>query len=189
MIMIHPSEDIIGTKGNELEKKKIVLCITGSVAAVKSPEICRELMRHAARVFVVMSKMAQKIIHPDLMEWASANPVVIELTGKIEHVALCKEADMLLVAPATANTISKIACGIDDTPVTSVVSVAFGARIPIVIVPAMHESMYKHPILEQNIQKLRSLGCEFVGPEIEEGKAKISPVEKIVKTIINKFQK
>ena len=187
--MIHPSNDIIGTKGNELENKKIVMCITGSVAAVKSPEIARELMRHGAQIFAVMSKMAQRIIHPDLIEWATGNPVVTELTGKIEHVALCKQADIVLVAPATANTISKIACGIDDTPVTSLVSVAFGAGVPIHIVPAMHESMYRHPILTSHIEKLQNLGCKFIGPEIEEGKAKIAPVEKIVESVIIKFIK
>ncbi|MFB0509829.1 MAG: flavoprotein [bacterium] len=187
--MNHPSEDLIGTKGEELKNKKIVMCITGSVAAIKSPEIARELIRHGAQVFPVMTKMGQRIIHPDLMEWATGNPVILELTGKTEHVELGSQADLILVAPATANTISKIACGIDDTPVTSVVTVAFGNKIPIIIVPAMHESMYKHPILVQNIEKLRSLGCQFIGPEIEEGKAKISPVEKIVKTVISKFAK
>jgi phosphopantothenoylcysteine decarboxylase/phosphopantothenate--cysteine ligase len=187
--MNHPSEDIIGTKGNELKNKKIVLCITGSVAAIKSPEIARELIRHGAQVFPVMTKMAQRIIHPDLMAWATGNSVVSELTGKIEHVELGCNTDLILIAPATANTISKIVCGIDDTPVTSVISVAFGNKIPILIVPAMHESMYKHPILIQNIEKLRSLKCEFIGPEIKEGKAKIAPVEKIVESVIAKFAK
>ena len=187
--MNHPTKDIIGTKGKELMNKKIILCITGSVAAIKSTEIARELMRHGAQVFPVMTKMAQRIIHPDLMEWATGNPVVFELTGKIEHVELGNIADLILVAPATANTISKIACGIDDTPVTSVISVGFGLNKPILIVPAMHESMYKHPILIQNIEKLRSLKGEFIGPEIKEGKAKIASVEKIVKVVINKFKK
>lgn len=187
--MNHPSQDIIGTKGKELKNRKIVLCLTGSVAAIKSVEIARELMRHGAQVFPVMTRMAQKIIQPDLMEWATGNPVVLELTGKIEHVELGKKAALILVAPATANTISKIAGGIDDTPVTSVVSVGFGLGKPIFIVPAMHESMYKHPILIQNIEKLHSLKCEFIGPEIEEGKAKIASVEKIVKGVIDKFKK
>jgi len=188
----HPSKDIIGTKGSELRGKKIVLCVTGSVAAVRSSEIARELMRHGAEVFAVMSQMAQKIIHPYLMEWATGNSVVTELTGKIEHVALtgeCKEkADLVLVAPATANTISKIACGIDDTPVTSVVSTAFGSGIPIVVVPAMHESMYRHPVLMENIKKLESLGVDFVGPRVEEGKAKIAETEEILEAVFRKLE-
>lgn len=188
----HPSKDIVGTKGSELKGKRIVLCITGSVAAVQCSEIARELMRHGAEVFAVMSQMAQKIIHPYLMEWATGNPVVTELTGKIEHVALVGEypnkADMILVAPATANTVSKIACGIDDTPVTSVVSAAFGLDIPIMIVPAMHESMYRHPIVTDNIKKLQALGVEFIEPRIEEGKAKIAATEEIVEAVIRKLR-
>ena len=187
----HPSKDIIGTKGEELKGKKVVLCITGSVAAVRCSEIARGLMRHGAEIFTVMSEMAQKIIHPYLMEWATGNPVVTELTGKVEHVALVGEhpdkADLVLVAPATANTISKVACGIDDTPVTSVVSTAFGSEIRIIIVPAMHESMYRHPIVVENIEKLRALGVEFVGPRIEEGKAKIAETEEILEAVINKL--
>jgi len=188
----HPSKDIVETKGSELKEKRIILCITGSVAAVQCSEIARELMRHGAEVFAVMSKMAQKIIHPYLMEWATGNPVTTELTGKIEHVALTGEypkgrADLILVAPATANTISKIACGIDDTPVTSIVSAAFGLQIPLLIVPAMHESMYRHPIVTENIKKLQALGVEFVEPRIREGKAKIATTEEIVSSVIRKL--
>jgi phosphopantothenoylcysteine decarboxylase/phosphopantothenate--cysteine ligase len=187
----HPSKDISGTKSEVLKGKRIVLCITGSVAAVQCPEIARTLMRHGAEVFAVMSPMAQKIIHPHLMEWATGNPVVTELTGKIEHVALVggreTRADLVVVAPATANSISKIACGIDDTTVTSVVSTAFGSNIPIIIVPAMHESMYKHPILSENIKRLKALGVEFIGPRIEEGKAKIAETREIVEAVIQKL--
>jgi phosphopantothenoylcysteine decarboxylase/phosphopantothenate--cysteine ligase len=188
---IHPSKDIVGTKGRKLKGKRIVLCITGSVAAIQCPEIARILMRHGAEVITVISPMAQKIIHPYLMEWATGNPVVTELTGKIEHVALVgehsKKADLVLVAPATANTISKIACGIDDTTVTSVVSTAFGSNTPIIIVPAMHESMYNHPILTENIKQLKTLGIGFVGPRIEERKAKIAETKDIVDAVIRRL--
>lgn len=187
----HPSKNIIGTEGKELKGKSIVLCVTGSVAAVQSPEIARALMRHGAEVSAVMSPMAQKIIHPYLMEWATGNTVITELTGKIEHVALIGEhslkADLVLVAPATANTISKIAYGIDDTTVTSVASTAFGSKCPIMIVPAMHESMYNHPILAENINKLRGLGVQFIGPRIEEGKAKIAETREIVDAVACKL--
>jgi len=187
----HPSKEITGTAGEALKGKRVVLCITGSVAAVRSSEIARGLMRYGAEVFAVMSEMAKKIIHPYLMEWATGNPVVTELTGKVEHVALVGEctsrADLVLVAPATANTISKIAWGIDDTPVTSVVSTAFGSGIAIMIVPAMHESMYRHPIVAENIEKLKTLGVEFVGPRIEEEKAKIAENSDILEAVIKKL--
>ncbi len=188
----HPSKSIVGAKGNELKGKNIILGISGSVAAVQCSEIARELMRHGAEVFVVMSPMAQKIIHPYLMEWATGNPVVTELTGKIEHVALVGgddyKADALLVAPATANTIGKIACGIDDTPPTSVASVAFGLNVPILVVPAMHESMYRHPVVTENIRKLEALGVKFIGPRIEEGKAKIALTRQIVDAVIQRLK-
>ncbi len=187
----HPSKDILETLGTELRGKFIVLCVTGSVAAVQSSEIARLLMRYGAEVVTVFSDAAQEIIHPYLMEWATGNPVITELTGKIEHVALAGEheerADLILVAPATANTISKIAMGIDDTPVTSMVTTAFGSGIPIVIVPAMHASMYKHPILRENIEKLEGLGVEFIGPRVEEGKAKIATPKEVVESVLAKL--
>jgi len=188
---IHPSKDIVGSKSSLLKDRKVALCITGSVAAVKCPEVARELMRHGAEVYTVMSATAQKIIHPYLMEWATGNHVVTELTGEIEHVMLAGEgvgkADLVLVAPATANTISKIACGIDDTPVTTLVSTAFGSGIPIMVVPAMHESMYRHPVVTENVGKLKSLGVEFVGPRVEEGKAKIAEVKEIVEAVVRRL--
>ncbi|MGB9659213.1 MAG: bifunctional phosphopantothenoylcysteine decarboxylase/phosphopantothenate--cysteine ligase CoaBC [Nitrososphaerales archaeon] len=188
---IHPSKDIIGKKGEELKGKKIALCITSSISASECPNIARELMRHGAEVYTIMSEKAQEIIHPNLMEWATGNPVVTKLTGKIEHIALAgmheNKVDLILVCPSTANTISKIAYGIDDTPVTTVVSTAFGSKIPIIIVPAMHESLYDHPILIDNIKKLESLGVEFINPRIEEGKAKIASLEDIVEAAIRKL--
>ncbi len=190
-VMRHPSKEIIGTWSNLLKGKKIVLCICGSVAAIKSPEIARGLMRHGAEVYTVMSKAAQLIIHPYLMEWATGNPVVTELTGKVEHVMLCgkteTKADLILIAPATANTISKIACGIDDTPVTTFVSTALGTGIPIMIVPAMHETMYRNPFVTENIEKLKKQGVIFVGPRFEEGKAKIATPEQVINAIIRFF--
>ena len=189
--MKHPSKEIIGTWSNLLKGKKIVLCICGSVAAIKSPEIARGLMRHGAEVYIVMSKAATLIIHPYLMEWATGNPVVTELTGKVEHVMLCgkteTKADLVLIAPATANTISKIACGIDDTPVTTFVSTALGTGIPIMIVPAMHETMYRNPFVAENIEKLKKMGIMFIGPRFEEGKAKIATPEQVINAVIRYF--
>jgi len=127
----HTSKEIIGTKSKELVDKKIILCITGSVAAIKSTEIARELMRRGAEVYAVMTKHSQQIVHPDMVEWATGNPVITELTGQIEHVTYAGEhplkADLILVAPSTANTIGKVACGIDDTPVTTMLTTGIGA--------------------------------------------------------------
>ncbi len=188
----HPSKDILESESTILRGKTICMCITGSVAAIQSPIIARELMRLGAEVIAVMSKAACKLINPTLMHWATGNPVITELTGAVEHVYLAGErpkafgkADLILVCPATANTISKIACGIDDTPVTTVVTTAFGSSLPIIACPAAHESMYHHPIVEENINKLRSLGVEILGPRISEGKAKMVRINTIIDRVID----
>lgn len=188
--MLHHVKLIYATKSKKLVGKKIVLAIPGSIAAVECVKLARELIRHGAEVHAVMSENAQKIIHPYAMEFATGNPVVTEITGFIEHVELAGEhenkADLVLVCPATANTISKIACGIDDTPVTTVVTTAF-AHTPIMIAPAMHSTMYDHPVVKENIEKLKRLGVEFIGPRFEEGKAKVASIDEIVYRVIKKL--
>ncbi len=187
----HTSKEIIGTKTTQIADKKIILCITGSVAAIKSTEIARELMRRGADVYAVMTKHSQQIVHPDMVEWATGNPVVTELTGQIEHVTYAgeheKKADLILVAPSTANTIGKVAAGIDDTPVTTTLTTGIGAGIPVIIAPAMHASMYRHPIVIQNIEKLRSNKIDVLMPRFEEGKAKIPGTMDIVQAVLDKL--
>jgi len=187
--MEHPSKDILSSKSSLLAGKKIALGVCGSVGAVRAPDLARELMRNGAEVYAVMTDAAQSIISPELMEWATGNPVVTRLTGRIEHVVLgggmpgC--ADLILIAPATANTISKIALGIDDTPVTTLATTAIGARIPIIIAPAMHGSMYSHPAVLENMKRLGSMGIAVIPPRESEGKAKIAEPEAIVNTVIS----
>lgn len=184
----HTSKLIRGSLSNLLDGKTIALGITGSVGAVECVSLARKLMRYGAEIKPVMSRMAQKIIHPYLMEWATGNPVITELTGQIEHVTLAGKhkdhVDLLLIAPATANTIGKIANGIDDTPVTTTASSAIGAKIPVIIVPAMHESMYDHPAVIENIEKLKKMGITIVSPRMEEAKAKIPEVSTIVSHVL-----
>jgi len=180
----HPSRDILGSLSRRLMGKKIVLGITGSVAAVKSSEIARLLMRYGIDVYTVMSDEACRIIHPNLMEWSTGNPVVTSLTGGIEHVALAgnvsSRVDAVLIAPSTANTIGKIANGIDDTPVTTLCTTAIGQGIPMIVVPAMHQPMYDHPAVERNIERLREMDIDVLMPNFSEGKAKLPEVEEIV---------
>ena len=148
-------------------------------------------MRHGADVHAVISPATEKMIGLDLLEWATGNPVVKRLTGKLEHISLAGKSeshvDLVLVAPATANTIGKLAAGIDDTPVTTVASTAIGSRIPVIIAPAMHEPLYDHPFAQENIQRLKKIGVEFVEPEIVEGKAKLASIEKIVQAVISRL--
>jgi phosphopantothenoylcysteine decarboxylase/phosphopantothenate--cysteine ligase len=184
MDVIHPTLDLKSTKSHSLDGKKVVLCVTGSIAAVEAVKLARELIRHGADVQGVMSKAAQTIIHPWALEYATGREAITEITGDVEHVAYCghrKEAcDLLLIAPCTANTIGKIASGVDDTTVTTFATTAIGSKIPIIIVPAMHGSMFSHPIVEENIKKLQGMGISFILPKMEEGAAKMPSMEEIV---------
>jgi phosphopantothenoylcysteine decarboxylase/phosphopantothenate--cysteine ligase len=160
-----------------LEGVNVALCISGSIAAVRSTELAHELRRRGASVRGVMTDAARGIIHPWSVEFATERPVVTEITGDVEHVELCGRegwADVLLLAPATANTVGKIAAAIDDTPITTCATTALGSGIPVVIAPAMHEPMYDHPGVTDAIARVESWGVSFVPPRIEEGKAKIA---------------
>jgi phosphopantothenoylcysteine decarboxylase/phosphopantothenate--cysteine ligase len=186
----HPSKDIVGSDGNEIAGKKIVLCITGSVGAYRAIDLARMLMRHGANVYSVMSERVEStFITSDMMKWATGNDVVTKLTGDLEHIVLAdyNMSSLILVYPCTANTIGKMANGIDDTPVTSVLSVALGSKIPIMIAPAMHESMYDNYFIKKNISRLKDQGIEFLEPLVSEGKAKLAPVEQVLISVINKF--
>ena len=187
----HPSLDITGSLDTELAGRTIVLAICGSVAAVRAPELARLLMRHGANVIPVMSKEATELITAKMMHWSTGHEPVTELTGATEHVALVgnvrDRADLLLIAPATANTIGKIAAGIDDGPVTTVATTAIGEGVPVVVVPAMHEPMYRHPIVLRNLETLREVGITVVMPRVEEGKAKIATSEEVVLRVVERL--
>ncbi|MDD4300685.1 MAG: flavoprotein, partial [Methanomicrobium sp.] len=160
-----------------LEGKTVILAVTGSIAAVEDIKLARALRRKGAAVRSVMSSAACGIIHPDALTYACDYPAITKISGMIEHVKFCGiggSADVLLIAPATANTICKIAAGIDDTPVTTFATTAIGRNMPVVIAPAMHESMYCHPAVIESINKLKSRGIVFVSPFISENKAKFA---------------
>ncbi|MFB6309038.1 MAG: bifunctional phosphopantothenoylcysteine decarboxylase/phosphopantothenate--cysteine ligase CoaBC [Haloarculaceae archaeon] len=166
-----------------LQGVRVALGVTGSIAAVRTVELAHELRRQGAEVRAVMTGGARGIVHPWALEFATDDEVVTELTGAVEHVELCGRdgwADILLIAPATANTVGKIAAAVDDTPVTTCATTALGAGVPVVIAPAMHEPMYDHPGVLEAIERVESWGVSFVDPRIEEGKAKIASEEAIV---------
>ena len=156
---------------------EIVLCVTGSIAACETIKLAREFRRQGHSVKAFMTKEATKIIHPNALEFATGDEVVLELTGKIEHVKY-SQSDLILVAPATANTISKFAYRISDNPVNTLLITAYGHNTPIVFVPSMHDSMYD--AVSENVEKLKNDGIRFVNPRIDEGKAKFPAIEDIV---------
>jgi phosphopantothenoylcysteine decarboxylase/phosphopantothenate--cysteine ligase len=166
-----------------LSGANVALGVTGSIAAVKTVELAHELRRRGATVRGITTEGATGIVHPWAVEFATGRDVVTEITGAVEHVDLCGEggwADVLLIAPATANTVGKIAAAIDDTPVTTCATTAIGAGVPVMIAPAMHEPMYDHPGVLEAIERVEEWGVPFVEPRIEEGKAKIASVDAIV---------
>ncbi len=179
--------DITSTIGNEFSGKKIILCVTGSVAAYKSIELARLLIRHGADITCVVSKSATKLIKPEYLKWATGNDVVTKLTGKLEHIQLAdyKRSDIIIVYPATANVVGKLANGIDDTPLSTVLTVGLGSGIPIFISLAMHESMYNNISVIKNIKFLNKK-INFITPKISEGKVKISEPKEVLEYILKK---
>ena len=170
-----------------LEGKTVAMGVTGSIAAVECVKIIHELRRRGAEVHAVMTEAARGIVHEWSLEFASGNDVVTQITGDVEHVRFCggvesemedfrsgAEADLFLIAPATANTVGKIASGIDDTPVTTFATTALGSGIPVAVAPAMHEPMYDHPGVVENLDKLEEWGVNIIPPKIEEDKAKLA---------------
>jgi phosphopantothenoylcysteine decarboxylase/phosphopantothenate--cysteine ligase len=169
-----------------LEGVNVALGVTGSIAAVTTVELVHELRREGAAVRGVLSPDATGIVHPWAVEFATDRPPVTEITGAVEHVELCGRegwADVLLIAPATANTVGKVAAAIDDTPVTTCATTALGAGVPVVVAPAMHEPMYDHPGVAAALDRLADWGVGFADPRLEEGKAKVADEAAIVTAV------
>jgi len=174
-------------KMSRLSNKNIVLGITGSIAAYKAAEVIRLFKKKGARVFPVMTKAATYFVHPITYQTVAGERVTLNLFENreqmLKHISLSELADVLLIAPATANIIGKIAAGIADDILTTTV---LATKAPIVIAPAMNERMYENLLVQENIRKLKSLGYKFVGPEEgmlasgDMGKGRMSEPAKIV---------
>src|SRR6059036_2678358 len=186
-VAMHPSARIHGAKSEKLKGKQVVLAVTGSIAAVETVKLARELIRHGAHVVPVLSKDAMEIIHPNALQFATGREPITRLDGSVPYIELVGTngtANLVLIAPATSNTIAKIAMGIDDTVVTTFAQNALGAKIPILIAPAMHETMYANPIVASHMKTLESHGVEFVAPKFEEEKAKLADLDEIVARVL-----
>ena len=147
-----------------MKGKTIVLGVTGGIAAYKAAELSREFIRRAAKVHVIMTRNATEFIAPLTFQTLTGNPVPVDtfqLTGEWEigHVTLAESADAVVLAPATANVIGKIAAGIADDLLTTTV---MATKAPVLICPAMNVNMYSNPIVRENMEKLAAKGCRFV---------------------------
>ncbi len=183
--------------------KKVILGVTGSIAAYKACEIINRLRERRVNVTVAMTKEAQKFITPLTLQTLSANKVICDLfalapldnrylTGLADnmnptHISLAQACDLILIAPATANIIAKLAAGLADEVLTAL---CLSTPAPIVLCGAMNERMFKHKITQQNLARLEKLGYRFIGPRRghlvcgDEGVGHLASVEEIVKEVL-----
>src|SRR6185503_7392483 len=149
--------------------KNIVLGVTGSIAAHRAADLTSLLTKQGWAVHVVMTADAQKFITPLPFKTLSRSPVVTDLYDEEEgwkpaHIRLADEADLLLIAPATANTIAKLAHGLADDAL-GCIALALNPKAKILVAPAMNGKMWLHPATQQNVAVLKDRGAEFIGPE------------------------
>ena len=174
-----------------MSKKEILLGVTASIASYKSCDIIRALKEEGLEVTVIMSEDAKEFITPLSLAALSRNKVYSQMFADpgawdIEHISLADKADLVLIAPATANIINKIACGICDDLLSCAV---LATKAPILLAPAMNTNMYENKITQENIAKLKKIGYKFIGPEkgkLATGKiglGRLAAVEDIVKEV------
>jgi len=151
-----------------LKGKTVVLGVTGSIAAYKALSLARKLQNKGAEVIVVMTEAGTKLVDPLTFRSLTGNVVPVDMFApvtnwQIEHISLAEKADLVLIAPATANSVGKIANGIADNLLTCAV---MATKAPVLIAPAMNVNMYENPIVQENIKKLRGFGYYFVEPKV-----------------------
>ena len=173
----------------------VVLGVTGSIAAHKAADLASLLTKAKCNVHAVLTNDAQKFITPLPFKTLTRNPVVTSLYDEEEdwqptHVRLADEADLLLIAPATANVIAKMAAGIADDALTCI-ALALNPKAKILAAPAMNGKMWLHPATQSNVKTLESRGVEFIGPDEGmlscgyEGIGRLWPVEKIAERVLS----
>jgi phosphopantothenoylcysteine decarboxylase/phosphopantothenate--cysteine ligase len=172
-----------------LKHRNILLGVTGSIAAYKSADIARLLIKEGAVVDVVLTDSASRFITPLALSSLTGRPVYKDIfDDPLAHINLAKQTDLLLIAPATANTINKIACGIADNLLTNIVLACNSIRL---IAPAMNHRMYENPVTKENIKRLQKMGFEFIGPVEgdlacgEEGMGRMAEVDDITEAVIS----
>lgn len=176
-----------------LKNVNIVLGVTGGIAAYKACDIVSRLKKLGANVDVIMTKSATEMVGPHTFQALSQNPVILDTFSTprywdIEHISLAQKADILLVAPATANIIGKVASGISDDMLSTTI---MASTAKVVFAPAMNTKMYENKIVQENIEKLASLGYKFIEPGSgrlacgDVGKGKLADVDEIIKFIID----
>lgn len=160
-----------------LHGKNILLGVTGSSAIYKSLDLARRLLRMGAKVRVVMTRTASKLVAPDLFHWATGAKPYVEMTGETEHIDLAKWAHSMVIAPATLNTMCKLAHGILDELLVLTATALIGERKRVIVVPSMNIRLFSSPQYNECVKRLREYGIIVVPPLIEEDKVKYPPLE------------
>ncbi len=155
------------TKSKSKGTKCVVLGVTGSIAAYKAAELTSLMVQQGHDVFVVMTAEAVEFITPLTLQTLSKNPVTTSFFDEKEnwrpgHIELADRADLLLIAPATANILAEMANGFAGNPLAAI---ALATRAPILLAPAMNGKMWEHPATQENVERLKARGVEFIGPE------------------------
>ncbi len=150
-----------------MANKTIILGITGGIAAYKSAELASKLTQAGATVKVIMTEAATEFITPLTLRSLTNQPVVTDMFDpasefSIEHVALAEEADLVVIAPATANTIAKLAAGLADNSLTCIV---LATEAPVILAPAMNVNMFRNSVTQENLSKLKDRGFTIIEPE------------------------
>lgn len=153
-------------ESNLLKNKAIILGIGGGIAAYKTCEVTRLLVRGGANVHCVLTKAGAQFVTPLTLQTLSKNPVHMDMFSliqekEISHISLADRADLILVAPATADILAKVACGICDELLQTVIC---ATRAPVVFAPSMNENMWKNRILQENVSKLKKFGYHIIEP-------------------------
>ena len=175
-----------------LSGKTIILGVTGGIAAYKAAEICSTLVRSGATVHVVMTEHATHFVGPVTFRALTGNPVITGLWEEpreyeITHVSLADKADVFLIAPATANILGKIASGVADDMLSTMI---MATTAPVILAPAMNYKMWENPAVKANVERLESLGYIFVNPEVgrlacgAEGVGRLADPEKVVQSVV-----
>ena len=172
-----PRDVDVVSHGNSLDGKRVLLGITGGIAAVESVRLGRELRRHGAEIHVIMTKAATKVITPLAVRWATQSPVDVEWSGDMPQL---DGFDAILVAPATRNTLSKHANGVLDSPLSMALAAGTGNSTPILVVPSMHDDLFDDPVTTDLLEIIRNRGCSILISESEEGRRKQPSPEDIV---------
>ena len=185
---LKPMNDLdVIANSNALDGVKIALCVGGGIAAVETPRIIRALRRKGANVKVFATQNALKFVGREALEWASAQPIIGEISGLAEHIT---KEDLVLVVPATADLLGKAAHGICPEPCSTYIQSALGMEKPIMFLPTMHDSMRSSPAVIRNLEILAQFrGVEFLEARVEEGKWKAPLPEGLALEVAFRFNK